>query len=121
MAHRINWAEIPVMDLDRAVGFYGRVLDCEVGVHREEKFAVLAYEKGEVSGALVRCDEHRPSSNGVLIHLNVEGRLDEAAERTRDGGGTVLEGPCDLGPYGRRYIIVDSECNRVALHSYTGE
>ena len=121
MANRANWFEVPAMDLDRAVEFYGEVLACRVATHKDEGFAVLDYQAGEVSGALVQCENHRPSTDGILIYLNVEGRLDKAIEAVGEYGGTVVEPKTEIGPYGARAIILDTEGNRVALHSYSGE
>lgn len=118
MADRVNWFEIPVEDLARASGFYTKVLDCPAFPQPGQGFAVLAYEPGEVSGCLVQCENMHPSRDGVLIYLNVQGRLAEAVSRARACGGTVVEDIHPIGPYGERAIVIDTEGNRVALHAY---
>jgi predicted enzyme related to lactoylglutathione lyase len=47
----------------------------------------------------------------------VEGRLDDAVKAVRGNGGKVLQKKQQIGPHGFRAVIVDSEGNRIALHS----
>jgi predicted enzyme related to lactoylglutathione lyase len=51
--------------------------------------------------------------------LNVDGRIRDAAEQVVPHGGTVIEAVHAIGPHGFRAIVLDSEGNRVALHSRT--
>ncbi|USD36055.1 MULTISPECIES: VOC family protein [Ferrimonas] len=116
--NRAVWFDIPVADLDRAAAFYSRVMN--VGVSFEEqdgfRFAVLAHEFG--NGGCLVVDEVRISSQqGPLLYLNVDGRLGEALDEVTAMGGTVLEGAHQIGPHGYRALILDSEGNRLALHS----
>jgi predicted enzyme related to lactoylglutathione lyase len=62
-------------------------------------------------------DRNQPSQNGPLIYLSVEGRLNDAVKAARANGGKVLQGKHQIGPHGFRAIVVDSEGNRIALHS----
>ena len=64
-------------------------------------------------------DKNQPSRNGPLIYLSVEGRLDQAVKAARTSGGKVLQERQQIGPHGFRAVIVDSEGNRLALHSST--
>ena len=54
---------------------------------------------------------------GPLIYLSVEGRLDDAVKAVTSSGGKVLQEKHQIGPHGFRAVIVDSEGNRLALHS----
>jgi len=49
--------------------------------------------------------------------LNVDGRIREAVGQTERRGGKILEPIRAIGPHGFRAVILDSEGNRVALHS----
>jgi uncharacterized protein len=118
----VVWFDMPVVDLDRSIRFYSAVLGSPV--HKEEHggmaFAVLHHEEGGVSGCLVPRSEHndiKPSDHGVLIYVNCQGRLDEAIAAVVPNGGKVLQPRHPIGPYGFRAVILDSEGNRVALHS----
>jgi predicted enzyme related to lactoylglutathione lyase len=118
------WTDIPVTNLDRATKFYSAVLGKEVPKMSEQGFeyGLLPHEEQNASGCLcVSADsagtENKPSQSGPLIYLSVEGRLDDAVKAVRANGGKVLEERTQIGPHGFRTVIVDSEGNRIALHS----
>jgi uncharacterized protein len=117
--NQIVWFDIPCTDLDRAVRFYSAVLACEVQKHEGPGFAlgVLPHEGQAIGGCLVAGTGDKPSDHGPLIYLNCDGRLDEAEAQVVPHGGTVLSPAHSIAPHGRRSIVLDSEGNRVALHS----
>lgn len=120
MSHRFVWIDIPVRDLDRAIAFYSALLGLQVSKEAGPgfSFGLLPHEGGEVGGCLVPAEgEEAPSTRGPLVYLNVEGRLDAALEAAAAHGGHVLQPPHPLGPFGFRAVLVDSEGNRVAVHS----
>jgi uncharacterized protein len=119
VANQIVWVDIPVLDLDRAVRFYSAVLGAQV--QKQEypgmTIALLPGAESDVSGCLfVKADE-KPSDRGMLVYLNAQGRLDEAISAVESSGGKVLQPKHQIGPHGYRAVILDSEGNRVALHS----
>ncbi|PYL28805.1 MAG: VOC family protein [Verrucomicrobia bacterium] len=123
-ADTLCWTDIPVTNLDRAIKFYSAVLGKEVRRLSESRmeYGLLPHEKQNASGCLVvRGDsggvDNRPSANGPLIYLSVEGRLDEAVETARKNGGKVLRARQKIGEHGFRAVIIDSEGNRIALHT----
>jgi uncharacterized protein len=120
-ANQVVWCDIPVLDLDRAIGFYSAVLGAPIQKQECEgtNFAVLP-RAGEdaVSGCLTPAREgSQPSQQGALVYLNCQGRLDQAIAAVKSKGGRVLETKRQIGPYGFRAIVLDSEGNRIALHS----
>ena len=85
------WTDIPVTNLNRAIKFYSAVLAQEVKKLSEGRteYGLLPHEESNASGCLcVRSDsggvDNRPSANGPLIYLLVEGRLKEAVEAARE-------------------------------------
>jgi predicted enzyme related to lactoylglutathione lyase len=125
-ANTLCWTDIPVTNLDRAVKFYSAVLGSEVSKMSEAGFeyGLLPHEEQNASGCLcVDADSvgnrNQPSQNGPLIYLSVEGRLDDAVKAASANGGKVLQEKQQIGPHGFRAVIVDSEGNRLALHSST--
>ena len=119
MADQIVWCDIPVLELDRAVKFYSAVLGQEVKKHEFPgmTIGVLPHGDGEVGGCLFVSAEERPTDKGVMVYLNANGRLDDAIAAVAPNGGKVVQPKHPIGPFGLRAIIIDSEGNRVALHS----
>ena len=123
-ADTLCWTDIPVTNLDRAIKFYSAVLGKEVRRLSEGRmeYGLLPHEEQNASGCLVvRGDsggvDNRPSANGPLIYLSVESRLDEAVEAARKNGGKVLRARQKISEHGFRAVIIDSEGNRIALHT----
>jgi predicted enzyme related to lactoylglutathione lyase len=116
--HTICWTDIPVIDLDRAIQFYSAVLAAPVSKQNEggHEFGLLPHDDN-VSGCLVTSSENQPSLHGPLIYVSVEGRLDAAVAAVKAGGGEILQPRHQIGPYGYRAVVIDSEGNRIALHS----
>ncbi len=115
----VVWIDVPVSDLDRACRFYSAILGGEVKKQTAGpmEFGLFPHFESNVSGCLVKVDDNKPSQQGPLVYFNVDGRLDDAIAKARDGGGKVLKEKHEIGPHGFRAIILDSEGNRVALHS----
>jgi hypothetical protein len=119
MANQIVWCDIPVLDLNRASDFYSAVLGSMV---KKEEFpgmrmGILPHNDGEVGGCLLQSAEEIPSETGPMIYLNVNSRLDEAIAAVVSHGGKIIKPKHAIGPYGWRAVILDSEGNRIALHS----
>lgn len=120
MSHRFVWVDIPVADLDRAIAFYAAVLGCAVTKEGGPGFAfgLLAHGGTDVAGCLYTPDDgNAPSLQGPLVYLNADGRLAAAVAAVTAHGGSVVKAPHAIGPHGFRAIVIDSEGNRVALHS----
>jgi len=113
------WTDIPVTDLDRAIAFYSAVLDGAVTkqAHEGYEMGVLPHSGDNPAGCLAPGPQNKPSRTGPLIYLSVNGRLDDALKKAGSGGGEVLEPKHQIGPWGYRAVILDSEGNRIALHS----
>jgi predicted enzyme related to lactoylglutathione lyase len=118
MRHHFTWVDIPVLDLDRASTFFSQILN--LSVKQEVPYipvSVFNHSEGMVSGCLFRKEGFLPSEHGPLIYLNVDGRLDQAIALVEKLGGRILEPKKSIPPYGYRAVILDSEGNRLALHS----
>ena len=115
MANRVVWFYVPVGDLSRAIEFYSRVLD--IAIEEAGDIAILEHSGNDVAGCLSKSDDNKPSASGLLLYFNVSGRLDEAVEAVEQNGGRILHTKEQIGPYGYRAIVLDSEGNRIALHS----
>lgn len=118
----INWFEIPALDIQRAQKFYEIVLDIELSLldlGEHHKMALFPSDQNSVSGALVYHDWYKPSdTHGPLIYLNANPDLQEVEDRIVTNGGTVIFPKRQISPdQGYMAVFLDSEGNRVALHS----
>ncbi|MGZ3297610.1 MAG: VOC family protein [Asticcacaulis sp.] len=119
--HAIVWADIPVRDLERARRFYSAVMGAATYPVEAPgmRFDVLPQEGISVGGCLVESGEtNAPSPAGPLVYINVDGRMTDAVAAVDAHGGQVIQ-PChQIGEHGFRALVVDSEGNRIALHSH---
>ncbi|POT58427.1 glyoxalase [Citrobacter amalonaticus] len=114
----INWFEIPVTDMARAITFYEPVM--QVSLRREKMdsadLAVFPYDEPATGGALAKFDGITPSVHGVIIYLHTAD-LAATLGRVASAGGECVLGPVHLGQdIGTIALFTDSEGNRVGLH-----
>ncbi len=114
----INWFEIPVADMDRAIKFYEPVM--QLALRREKmdcaELAVFPHEDPYTGGALAKFDGVTPSLQGAIIYLHTD-NLAATLDRIASAGGECVFGPLEL-PHGIGTIALftDSDGNRVGLH-----
>lgn len=117
----LTWFEIATADIDRARRFYETILETTL-VDRAfgtARIAVFPYDRENgTGGCLVQGPEWKPCSNGTVVYLDCDGRLDRTLERVPAAGGRIALAKTAL-PEGMGYIahIFDSEGNRVGLHA----
>jgi hypothetical protein len=73
-----------------------------------------------VGGAL--CDSggfHKPSATeGPLIYLNANPDVQQVLDKVEGAGGKILVPKTEISPeYGHMAVILDTEGNRIAMHS----
>ncbi len=120
----ISWFEIPTRNIDRAQKFYETVFDIsmialDMPQIRMRLFPVTDLMNG-ISGAL--CDSggfHTPSEDkGPLIYLNANPDVQIILNKIEAAGGRIIVPKTQISPeHGYMAIFIDSEGNRVALHS----
>ncbi len=120
----VTWVEIPVKKMARAINFYETVFS--VGLEKnhggEFDMAWFPYSEGKYgSGAalVLHKEFYQPCSNGVVAYMaSPAGDLDVELERVEDAGGKILQHKNKIaGDHGYIAVILDTEGNRVALHS----
>lgn len=119
MSNAVNWFEIAVTDVDRAVQFYNAIFDKEMQAHETMtgyKAAFFPYEGG-VGGSLVEGKGYRPSQEGALIYLNGGDDLNKILNKVEGAGGTVTMPKQSIGEHGFIAYFIDTEGNKVGLHS----
>lgn len=116
--NRAVWFDIPVADLDRSAAFYAAVLG--IKVHKEQfegyTFCILDHQDGN-GGCLVKKESEISSNSGILVYMNVNKRIRDAVSQVEKCGGRVVQPIHAIGPHGFRAIVLDSEGNRIVLHS----
>lgn len=115
--NRAVWFDIPVANLERAQKFYAAVLALPVSLEDFGgfRFCVIDHEQGN-GGCLVE-EPKSVTKGGVLLYLNANGRIRDAVAQVKAHGGQVVEDVKSIGPHGFRAVMIDSEGNRIALHS----
>ena len=123
MKNAINWFEIPVLDYERAKKFYNTILDLEImDYHMPEKnmkYGMFPYEMENmgVGGAIVEMAEMKPSTDGSTVYLNGGEDLNVALNKVEAAGGKIFMPKMDIDENGFIAQFIDTEGNRVALHS----
>jgi len=119
----ISWFEIPTTDLDRAQKFYETIFDIQmVSLNLEQlKMRMFPIENPmNVGGALCFNEEfYKPSStDGPLIYLNANPDVQNVLNKVEGAGGKIIVPKTEISPeYGHMAVFIDTEGNRIALHS----
>jgi hypothetical protein len=117
----LNWFEIPVADFARAKAFYSAIFDFEMPEMKmgSHTMGFLLHEQGKgVGGAIIHGEGHVPSAEGTVVYLTAGADLAVVLNRIEPAGGKILMGKTMVAPdLGFFAQFLDSEGNRVALHS----
>ncbi|HYD64997.1 VOC family protein [Azospirillum sp.] len=117
------WFEIPADNHDRAVRFYETVLAVtltpEACPNTGMRMGVFPGAGGaSVSGCVVTGEGYVPNQQGVVVYLNGGDDLSELLSRVEAAGGKIAVPKTliteEIGYFAH---IIDSEGNRVGLHS----
>ena len=120
MTNAINWFEIPVTDFTRAKKFYEALFDAEIMEmpFPDGKYGMLPADmQNGVGGGIVEGEGFTPSDKGTIVYLNGGDDLNIPLARIEGAGGKVLMPKTSIGENGFMAHFIDTEGNRVALHS----
>ena len=119
----ISWFEIPSTDLNRAQKFYETILGLQLIPmdlpNIKMRMFPLDDMKG-VGGAVVDSGGfHKPSgTDGPLIYLNGNPDVQQVLDKVVAAGGQIMVPKTEISPeYGFMAVIIDTEGNRIGLHS----
>ena len=119
----ISWFEIPTTDLDRAQKFYETIFDIQmISLNLEQlKMRMFPIENPmNVGGALCFNEKfYKPSAtDGPLIYLNANPDVQNVLDKVEGAGGKIIVPKTEISPeYGHMAVFIDTEGNRIALHS----
>ena len=117
----VGWFEIPVNDMDRAKAFYETVFKVEIAIHDFGGMLMGWFpfneSKSGAAGTLIKQDTYIPSQEGTLVYFN-SSDVDNELNRVEAAGGRIYQPKTQISPeYGFMGVFIDSEGNRIALHS----
>ncbi len=120
----ISWFEIPVINLERGQKFYETIFDFVLTPmdlpNIKMRMFPLEDPMNGVGGALVFAEGFYKTSatDGVLIYLNAKPDVQNILDKVEAAGGKVALPKTEISPeYGFMGIFIDTEGNRIGLHS----
>ena len=124
MDNAISWFEIGTTDLDRATKFYETIFGVSLFAMdmpniKMRMFPIDNMQTG-IGGALVDSGGfHKPSAtDGPLIYLNGNPDVQNILDKVEAAGGKIMVPKTEISPeYGYMAVILDTEGNRIGLHS----
>ncbi|WP_045114093.1 VOC family protein [Microscilla marina] len=119
LRHYVSWFEIPALNLLRAVGFYNFIYDIEMETTESGGYAMALFPADNgIGGAIVVGEGSIPSESGPLVYLNAGADLAPVLGRVEEAGGRiVMEKTLISKDDGYFALFIDTEGNRLALHS----
>jgi predicted enzyme related to lactoylglutathione lyase len=125
MKNAISWFEIPTSNLDRAQQFYETIFQTQLADMNLPGMPMRMFPVDDpmdphaVSGALVHApDFHEPAPHGSLLYLNANPDVQLVLDRIEAAGGSIVVPKTLISEeIGHMAVFIDTEGNRVALHS----
>ncbi len=120
----ISWFEIPATDIDRAQKFYESIFSVQMVPLNTPNIQMRMFPVEDmmtgIGGAICFAGEfYQPSASaGPLIYLNANPDVQNVLDRVEAAGGKIVVPKTQISPeHGFMAIFVDTEGNRIALHS----
>lgn len=119
----ISWFEIPAVDLNRAQKFYETIFEIEMIPLDMPQLQMRLFpveHPMNIGGAICSSgDFYKPSAeSGPLVYLNGNPDLQFILDKVPSAGGKIVIPKTQISPeHGYMAVFLDSEGNRIALHS----
>jgi uncharacterized protein len=124
MQNAISWFEIPTTDINRAQKFYETIFCITMMPMDMPNIKMRMFPLDDmmtqVGGALVDSGGfHKASAtDGPLIYLNANPDVQVVLDKVVEAGGSIMVPKTEISPdYGFMAVFMDTEGNRIALHS----
>jgi predicted enzyme related to lactoylglutathione lyase len=117
----ISWFEIPTSDINRAQKFYETIFDITMisidFPHQMRIFPTENYKN--INGAICfNPDFYKSSDTGTLVYLNGNPDVQNILDKIEAAGGKIVVSKLEVSPeHGHIAVFIDTEGNRVGLHS----
>ncbi len=124
MKNAISWFEIGSRDLERATRFYETIFNLQLIPLEMPNFKMRMFPIDDpargIGGAIIYNESfyHPSATDGPLIYLNGNPDVQVILDRVEAAGGKILIPKTEISPeHGFMAVILDTEGNRVGLHS----
>ncbi len=120
MTNSLNWFEIPVLDFDRAKKFYETIYGAEIMEmpFPDGRYGMLPCDmQNGVGGGIAQYADFLPSQQGALVYLNGGDDLAVPLAKVEAAGGKIILPKTAIGANGFMAHVIDTEGNKIALHS----
>lgn len=119
MNNPVQWFEIATIDLERAKSFYTKVFDLEFQFVEMPDSKMYMFGDPTMigsSGCLLQSADSKPGKEGSIVYFSCEDVATQT-KRVEQEGGKLLFPKTDIGEFGFFAQFIDSEGNRIGLHS----
>jgi predicted enzyme related to lactoylglutathione lyase len=124
LKNAISWFEIPATDIDRAQKFYETIFNIQMIPFDTPNFQMRMFPVEDmmngIGGAISKAEGfYKPSAtDGPLVYLNANPDVQNVLDKIEAAGGKILVPKTQISAeFGHMAVFVDTEGNRVALHS----
>lgn len=114
----LNWFEIPVSDVSKALPLYAAMLDTKLAptAFGGDPMVMLGSD-----GCLVASKTNRPMRGGTMVYLNAHDGVRACLRRAVEAGAKVVLPETSIAPHGTIAQIEDLDGNLVGLHAEPGK
>ncbi len=121
MKNAVNWFEIPVVDMERALSFYNTIFGFDMQAQEPMpgyQAAFFPYEQGQgIGGSLTQGEGYAPSKSGAVVYLNGGEDLSFVLDKVEENGGQIEMPKTAIGENGFIAYFIDTEENKIGIHS----
>lgn len=110
----LNWFEIPVSNVQKAVALYGAMLDTKLTAteYGQAQMVILGS-----NGCLIGSAKGKVPAGGTVVYLNAHDGVRACLSRAAEAGAKVVMPETAIGEHGTIGQIEDLDGNIVGLHA----
>jgi predicted enzyme related to lactoylglutathione lyase len=115
----VSWFEIPAINFQNAVDFYSDIYGIQMKQVKSGDYLMAFFPSIDgVGGAIVKGPGSIPNDTGPLLYLNGGKDLNVILEKVPQAGGRIVLAKTLISEESGYFaIFIDSEGNKLALHS----